>query len=87
MNTYDLIQAALTAQSDFDAARAAASSAAANLQKAQTALDAANQALHDDLAANGPAVLIDDTTDPATITLYTAQEPNSWNSNVIRVAA
>jgi hypothetical protein len=58
---------------------------------AQTASDvdiaAANQALHDDLAANGPAVIVDETTTPLTVTMYSAVDPDTWTSAEIRVAA
>jgi hypothetical protein len=87
MSTHDLIQAALDAQTAFDAAQATMKSASQALQQAQANLTAANQALHDDLAANGPAAIVDETTTPATVTMYTAVDPDSWQATEIRVAA
>jgi outer membrane protein TolC len=87
MSTSDLIDAALQAQADFDDARTRSAAAAAQLKAAEQALTLANQALHDDLAANGPCVTIDDTQTPPVITLYEAVDPSSWESTVLRVAA
>lgn len=85
--TRDLIEVALQAQTAFDAARQQASQAAGQLQQAQANLTAANQALHDDLAQNGPAVVVDDTVTPPEVTLYAAVDPDSWSATTIRVAA
>jgi hypothetical protein len=86
VTTHELIQAALQAQADFDTAQSTLQTATAAMQAAQAALQSANQALHDDLAANGPAVIVDDTTMPATVTMYTAVDPDSWHATNIRVA-
>src|SRR5262249_60062587 len=96
--TKDLIDAALQAQTAFDAAsdrarqvaaqaQAAIQQAQADLQAAQANLAAANLALHDELAQNGPACVIDDSVTPPVVTLYTAQDPDSWSAMEIRVAA
>jgi hypothetical protein len=87
MSTSDLIDAALTAKANFTSATTAANTAAAALQTAAQALTAANQALHDDLSTNGPAVVVDETTTPPTVTLYTAADPDSYSATEIRVAA
>ena len=85
MDTYDLIQAALTAKDAYDAATGIASTAATALQNAAATLTAANQALHDDLAQNGPALLRD--TDPSATeaTLYAALDPDTYSATPIRV--
>ena len=85
-STYDLIEAALQAQADFDTASQNLQAASSALQTAQANLTAANQALHDDLATNGPAVIVDSSMSPPTVTLYTAVDPDSWVSKEIRVA-
>jgi hypothetical protein len=87
MTTKDLIDAANQAQAALDAAKSAVQSAAAQLQQAQANFDAASQALHDDLAANGPAAVVDDTVSPPTVTVYTALDPDSYQATVIRTAA
>ena len=87
LTTKDLIDAAEQAQTALDAAQQAVQSAAAQLQTAQANYAAAAQALHDDLSAKGPAVVVDETTTPATVTVYTAQDPSSYQKTVIRTAA
>jgi len=86
MNTYDLIMAALEAKSAYDQAVGAAQAAAAALSQAQSVLAAANQALHDDLAANGPAVIVDETSTPPAVTLYAAVDPDTYSATPLRVA-
>jgi hypothetical protein len=87
MTTSELIDAALAAQADYEDARKGSAAAAARLQVAQQTLTAANQALHDDLEANGPCVTVDDTQDPPLVTMYEAVSPDSWSATVIRIAA
>jgi hypothetical protein len=86
MSTKDLIQAAEDAQAAFDDASAQFGAAAQQVQQAQTILTAANQAVHDDLAENGACVIVDDTTSPVTVTMYTANDPDSFTATPIRVA-
>lgn len=87
MNTIDLIHAALQAKETFDRATTDAQAAAQALRDAALALQQANQTLHDDLDANGPCVVIDDTASPPTVLLYTAADPDSYAVTEIRVAA
>jgi hypothetical protein len=87
MNTSDLIDAALQAQEDYDSARRNSALAATVLQKAQQTLSDANQALHDDLSQNGPAVTIDETQTPPIVTVYEAVDPDTYSATVIRIAA
>jgi hypothetical protein len=87
VDTSSLIDAALTAKADFDSASTTANIALAALQDAIATLQAANQALHDDLLDNGPAVRLDETTDPPTVTLYTPVDPDTYAATPIRVAA
>jgi hypothetical protein len=86
MDTSDLIAAALAAKSQFESASADMGTAAAVLRSAADTLAAANQALHDDLAANGPAAEIDEFATPIKITLYTAVDPDTYAATPIRVA-
>jgi hypothetical protein len=86
MSTRELIDAALAAKADFDNAQSAMSQAATALQTAQAALVSCNQALHDDLAANGPFADVDTSATPITVTLYTAEDPDTWNATPIRAA-
>lgn len=90
MNTQALIDAALQAQDDFDAAKSAQAAATLRLQQAQATLDTANAALSADLSANGPAYTLDETADPAVLTVYQAvdisEDPRGWTATVIRPA-
>ena len=86
MTTRELIEAALQAQTDYDTAASNMAAATTALQNAKVALADANQAVHDDLAANGPAVIVDESVDPITVTLYTAAEPDTFTATPIRVA-
>jgi hypothetical protein len=85
--TAQLIDAALQAQSDYDQAVADLALATAKKQAAAKVLSDANQALHDDLAANGPAAVYDDTQTPPVITVYQAVDPDSYSATEIRIAA
>jgi hypothetical protein len=87
MTSKELIDAALAAKTAFDQAQAAMQQAGADLQAAQDNLTAANQALHDDLSANGPCVVVDTTTTPATCIMYSALDPDTYLATEIRVAA
>jgi len=87
LSTNELIQQALAAQEEFQAASDNMAQATGRLQAARDALVLANQRLHDDLAANGPAVVVDSSTTPATVTMYSAVDPDSWLARPIRVAA
>ena len=84
--TKDLIDAALQARSDYDSAVGGAGSAMASVKAAKDVLDAANQALHDDLKANGAYADVDVEAVPITVVLYTAQDPDSWNATPVRAA-
>jgi hypothetical protein len=86
MTTAQLIDAALAAQADYDAAKQGAATAQARLAAAQQMLSQANQALHDDLDANGPAVTIDDSSSPPVVTVYQAVDPDTYSATEIRVA-
>jgi hypothetical protein len=86
MATKDLIEAAKQAKADWEAAKQAASTAAQRLRDCETALAEAELALHDDLEANGPAVVIDDETDPVTVYVYSAADPDTYSVKEIRVA-
>jgi hypothetical protein len=86
MNTGELIDAALAAQADYNDAKLGSAAASARLQQAQQTLTDANQALHDDLEQNGPAVTISDDTPPV-VTLYEAADPDTYSATVIRIAA
>jgi hypothetical protein len=87
MTTYELIQAAELALLADQQATDALEAAKLGKQQTGAALMAANQALHDDLQANGPACVVDDSSDPPTVWLYSAAEPSTWQKNEIRVAA
>lgn len=80
LTTDDLINAAIQAKADLDAA-------VGNLKTAQAAWDTARIALHDDLAANGPALHVDGSTTPPTYTIYTAVDPDGFSATPIRSAA
>jgi hypothetical protein len=86
-DTKTLIDSALAARANLDAA--IADSARANLAKqaAEQALQVADQALHDDLTANGPALTVDTSVTPPVAVVYTAVEPDTWKSEEIRIAA
>ena len=84
--TKQLIDAALAAKSTYDQASATMSSSTAALNQAKTDLEAANQALHDDLADNGARCVIDTTTTPPTVTVYTAADPDSYTATPVPVA-
>jgi hypothetical protein len=84
MMTKDLIDAALQARDDLANAQTGMSGAGATLQAAQAAKATADQALHDDLSSNGPFADIDETSTPMSVTLYTSQDPDSWNSTPVR---
>jgi hypothetical protein len=86
MTSKDLIQAAELAQTAFDDATTQFGAAAQQVQEAQATLTDAQQAVYDDLTANGACVLVDETTTPVTVTLYTAADPNTYTSKEIRVA-
>jgi hypothetical protein len=86
MDTSALIDAADAAKAAFDEATTSANIAVTTLQQAAATMQAANQALHDDLAANGPAVRINDTVSPPTVTLYTAVDPDDFAATPIREA-
>jgi hypothetical protein len=86
MDTGELIDAALEAKAAFDAATTNANVSIANLQQAAQALTAANQALHDDLSANGPAVRLDNSATPPAVTLYTPVDPDTYAATPVRVA-
>jgi hypothetical protein len=87
MTTYELIQAAEAAILDDQQAVQQLQAATVERERTQAALLAANQALYDDLSANGPACVVDDSSDPPTVWLYSAAEPAAWQKNEIRVAA
>ena len=87
MTTQELISAALAARDEFESASLALEAATARLQTAKDNLTAANLQLHDDLAANGPACVVDTSTQPATVTMYSASDPDTWIATPIRVAA
>jgi hypothetical protein len=85
--TRELIEAALAAQEAFDTATATLAGATAAVAQAKTELTAANLSVHNDLVAGGPCCIIDESTDPPTVTMYTAAEPDSFTATPIRVAA
>ena len=87
MSTLQLIQAAEAAQAAFDQASQQFQAAAQQVQQAQQVLSDANQAVYDDLSANGACVVVDDSTSPSTVTMYTAADPNTFTATPIRVAA
>ncbi len=87
MTTYELIQAAEKAKADDEEASQNLGVAQAAKGRTAAALAAANQALHDDLAANGPACVVDDSTTPPTVTVYTAADPDTYEATELRVAA
>ena len=84
--TLQLIDAALAAKSTYDQASATMSSSTAALNQAKTDLEAANQALHDDLADNGARCVIDTTTIPPTVTIYMAIDPDCYTTMQVPVA-
>jgi hypothetical protein len=87
MSTRELIEAALAAQEAFDTATATLAGASAAVAQAKSELTAANLAVHNDLTASGACAIIDETTDPPTVTMYTAAEPDSFTATPIRVAS
>jgi hypothetical protein len=87
MTTFELILAAEKAKSDDDEASVNLGLAQAAKQRTAAALVAANQALHDDLAANGPACVVDASVTPPRVTMYTAADPDTYEATEIRVAA
>jgi hypothetical protein len=98
MKTIDLINAALAAKTAFEdaeakltqvtqQAQAAIAQAKADRESALQALDDANQALHDDLKANGPCAVFDPATNPAAIDLYSFLDPDTYQVTEIRMAA
>jgi hypothetical protein len=86
VSTRDLIEAALAARAAYDQAVAATGQTSQSTQDAFTALKAASQAVHDDLAATGPCCIIDDESDPPMVTMYNALKPDSFLVTPIRVA-
>ena len=86
MNTQAWIDAALEAQTDYDDAVRGSATATVKLQQARQTLTLANQALHDDLAANGPAYTLDETVTPPVLTVYQAVDPDTYSATVIRPA-
>lgn len=86
-STSELILAAQQALQEFNDATTNMTAAGNRLEAARNTLVAANQALHDDLAANGPAVLVDSSTTPPTVVMYVANDPDTYTATPIRVAA
>jgi hypothetical protein len=84
MSTTELIDAAIEAKANFDAATGNANTAAAALRDAITTLTDANQAVHDDLSANGPYARLDPSVSPTGVTLYTPVDPDTFAATPIR---
>jgi hypothetical protein len=86
MSTEELIDDALAALDSYNEAMGNASSAAQALSSAKEFLDAANQALHDDLVANQAYARVDTTVTPVSVVIYTAAEPNTYTATPIRTS-
>lgn len=85
MTTKELIDAAVAAKTDAANAEVFAAAAnAASLDAAHKRIDA-DQALHDDLAASGPAVTVSADIPPVVV-LYRAADPDGYAVETVRVA-
>lgn len=85
MATKDLIDAALAKKTAKDTTAAAVVTATSNDTQAGTDLTAADQAVHDDLTANGQALYVS-TDSPPVYSVATAVDPGSFALTTIRVA-
>jgi len=86
MSTLALITQAIEDDASLANAVSATATAQAAQNAAQTSAVASAQALYADLAANGPAVTVDVTQTPPVVTEYSAVDPASFTTTVIRVA-
>jgi hypothetical protein len=87
LTTKQLIDIAHRAQAALDKALMVANKVAEVIQSLKNDVQNANQNVHDDLAANGPCIVVDNTTSPPTALMYTAVDPDSFTATPVRVAA
>jgi hypothetical protein len=86
MATLDLItKAESDKKASADAAGAMATATQAKIDADAAAATSAS-ALCADLTANGPAAIVDNSTNPPVVTLYTAATGDTYTSTVLRVA-
>lgn len=85
-NTSQLIANALEAAEVLEAAIADAIRAGISKEQAERDKADADQALCDDLTANGPAATLDNTVTPPVVTIYEAAPPSSYTATEIRLA-
>ena len=85
MTTGQLIDAVNRAQAAYARGLHALQGVAQMVDDLRQAVATASQALHDDLAANGPACLVDEPSAPA-VQVDTAQDPDGFAVTSVRTA-
>ena len=86
MSIKTLIDIAANLQNAYDSAIAVIGYMAVIAKQIKTAIQTVNQAIHDDLVANGPCCIVDNSTSPPTATIYTPVDPDSFAATPVRVA-
>jgi hypothetical protein len=86
LTTKQLIDAALRAQSAYSWSVIVLGRVAQAVRAAFVTVQATSKAVHDDLEENGPCCVVDNSTNPPTVTAYIPADPDSFMATQIRVA-